>query len=75
MTWSKDKPTVPGWYWYRGDYAGISAGVQPVVVYVAYGLHWGETSKSLAVQQPFMDFADSLEQLPGEWAGPIAPPP
>ena len=30
LTWTKDKPTKPGWYWYRGLYQ-----VQSSIIYIA----------------------------------------
>jgi hypothetical protein len=61
MMWTTDKPTVPGWYWWRRTVAR-----QPAKVYVLEfieshnGLHnsrWG-----------------SVMVLDGEWAGPINQP-
>lgn len=83
MKWTKSLPTIPGWYWYRGEYdAGFGhAGgfdsknsVQPVIIFVDKGSGYNDTK--LSGWQPFMDYDDPLtiDHFPGEWSGPIAPP-
>lgn len=76
MNWTKERPTAPGWYWYRGEYA-VGGGPQPAVVYVRRsdaGDACDNTDSPLVGQQPLMDYADPLEDYPGEWCGPIEPP-
>ncbi len=58
MKWTEDKPTVPGWYWWR--IAGI-----PLVVELVFNMN-----KELMIE----DDARHLDQLGGEWAGPLEPP-
>ena len=58
MVWTSDKPTVPGWYWYRAhvtDGALVMVRVEP-----DYDLAgpWGDGSASL------------LSDMTGQWAGP-----
>lgn len=81
MRWSKDKPTVRGWYWYRGDYHASPDEVQPVVIYVAPSDWYSDTplkegeAGRLVAWQPFMDYSNELDAFEGEWSGPIQPPP
>lgn len=39
MKWTKDKPTVPGWYWYRGEDAGTDKPVAILVENNGYAVH------------------------------------
>lgn len=58
-----DKPTEPGWYWYRCPPAKINWVVRRVY----------EEGGALWVLIPNMDHI-LLEELPGEWHGPIPRP-
>lgn len=60
LTWSPEKPTVPGWYWWKGAVSGKVACL-PVVEQdglLLAGLH---------------NF-HNVEVMGGEWAGPIPEP-
>ncbi len=65
MTWTTQKPTVPGWYWYRED------GIGPEVMDVDYRAI-GETDAEaqVLVAQNANEY-DVVENMIGEWAGPI----
>lgn len=68
LRWTKDKPTVPGWYWWRRP------GHNPALAQV-FGPNTGlvfwlpdkddERSDSIGVSAAYADT---------EWAGPIEPP-
>ncbi len=59
MTWTKDVPTKPGWYWRRtGEYKGV--------VYV----HEGERGLFCAVA----DMVQYVHRIGCEWSGPIPAP-
>ena len=62
MKWTTDKPTVPGWYWWRSD-----SKRGPIVVNV-YRL-----SKIWCCSFPD-DEPCPVNYAKGEWAGPIAEP-
>lgn len=69
MTWTKDPPTVPGWYWYYGDYDASNTGSPPLIVCVEEDSIYG-----LVGWQPFMDYKDPLNRFHGVWMGPLEPP-
>lgn len=57
--WSTQKPTVPGWYWYRNDSE-----------LCVLNIDWSELVERLYVN---CDGDDVLENYDGEWLGPITP--
>jgi hypothetical protein len=62
MTWTYERPTKPGWYWWRQDKAAAMCRVwewwAKPELYVRFG---GEGSVP-------------VNTLGGEWAGPLEPP-
>jgi hypothetical protein len=66
--WTHDKPTVAGWYWYRGPLLS-DPDDEPIVVKVYdvgklfYAGPWPDGRTSVRLDLAF-----------GEWAGPIKPP-
>jgi hypothetical protein len=65
LVWTKDKPTVPGWYWWRrnGD-------AQILEVSVGGGRNdrcrlWVRRGDEAAIR---------VDDLNGDWAGPLDPP-
>ena len=65
LTWKTDKPTTPGWYWYRESDFFLE------VVHVRY------QEKRLAADYKDggdLIFFGFIDQLKGEWAGPLEPP-
>jgi hypothetical protein len=62
MNWTTDKPTKPGWYWYRGECDGHTVKVIHFIDDDGNGPYLA-TSEDLA-----------LNDLDGEWAGPVEPP-
>lgn len=68
MNWTKEKPTVEGWYWYHGPfrYPSDEAETYMTEVYLSCGyLIAGRTSD---------DWDINVSELSGEWYGPIEPP-
>ena len=69
MRWTKDRPTENGWYCYRptsedrADY-GVPVDRQQIVEIT-----------NLYAQFPCYKDQLLIEDLNGDWAGPIAPPP
>jgi hypothetical protein len=62
MTWTHEKPTVPGWYWYHMP----SLHTEPSMVYF--------DAINVRVWFPRQDRYYSFDDLPGEFAGPIPEP-
>jgi len=66
-TWTNDKPTSPGWYWYRHP---RWEDLVPVVVDIVIIPQTRElTILWAATNQAVKDYLGS-----GQWAGPIEPP-
>ncbi len=64
MKWSSNKPTKPGWYWWRAP------GKNPRVLRV-----WAYEGSKPTCQDGFGGDEDFIENMvPGEWAGPIPEP-
>jgi hypothetical protein len=64
LKWTTEKPTRPGWYWWRMD-AG------DCIVEIDRDAH---DNDSLYMLEPGPDGGVSLDILTGQWAGPIEPP-
>lgn len=64
-TWSTEKPTHTGWYWYRRDPAGV-----PILFYS--GTVWDHLVDFSDLSEPVAFTKEHL--LEGEWAGPQEPP-
>jgi hypothetical protein len=66
MTWTTEKPTVPGWYWWKPKQ------YYPVIVEIyrleVRGKHY------LMIGNCNEHHEGDLEYAEGEWAGPIPPP-
>ena len=64
MTWTTTPPTEEGWYWHQeGRGTGFSFVKIDLVYEMDEGLMW------------FIgDNLTPVEQIPGEWAGPLTPP-
>jgi len=58
MIWTGEKPTVPGWYWWREH--GV-----PLVVELVHNMN---------MELMIEDDARHIGKLGGEWAGPLEPP-
>jgi hypothetical protein len=63
MVWTSDKPSKPGWYWWRG----AKASAPEVVHYIGDDLVLLNGSKE--VKDPGIMFGRK-----GQWVGPIKPP-
>ena len=76
ITWTTDKPTVPGWYWYR-YYSSLTCMPKVAITvmgkvetgcdYQSYTFTW-LTGVDYEVE------AKNVTELSGEWAGPIPEP-
>lgn len=67
MQWTTDKPTTPGWYWWREPHCSAQ------IVLILLG--GGRNRKRLfMVRLGESDAPPILEHVPGAWAGPIAEP-
>ena len=64
MTWTPNKPTQPGWYWYR--FKGNSSWLE--VREILEGGFWSTEDESGCTEYI------NVNELHGEWAGPIPEP-
>jgi hypothetical protein len=64
LVWTKDKPTEPGWYWFRHEH------IAPWIAHVELLCRFGK-APFLAVR---MQSIHTLDKFDGEWAGPIPQP-
>ena len=69
MNWSTEKPTRPGWYWFREPGLNLDKAM-PAWVYQTGHIFY---VKLCGVHEEFEE--KRLNDLKGEWAGPISPPP
>ena len=66
MTWTPNKPTVPGWYWWRS--IDPPATVIPALVFkrdnddILRVIFWANVQEYL------------VSNIGGEWSGPLEPP-
>ena len=65
VTWTTEKPTQTGWYWYRKD--SIDA---PMLLYC--GVAWDHIVDFAGLNEPVAFMKDHL--LEGEWSGPLEQP-
>jgi hypothetical protein len=65
MIWTTEKPTKPGWYWYRKDPVDAS-----MLLYC--GATWDHIVDFAGLNEPVAFMKDHL--LEGQWAGPLEPP-
>jgi hypothetical protein len=64
LTWTREKPTVPGWYWWRGNKQDFAQ-----TTYVQFS-EAGNGCVSFTEGQRYKP----LREVCGEWAGPLAEP-
>jgi hypothetical protein len=62
LTWTTDKPTEPGWYWFQDSWVG------PYIVWI----YWADSSKKDLIAHGREDYSVSVRY--GQWAGPIPEP-
>ena len=63
LVWTTDKPTVPGWYWWR-----VSFGRTPTTLFISRDhIHENDVFTAGALVM-------FLREVPGEWAGPVPLP-
>lgn len=63
--WTTEKPTSPGWYWYRKDPPAA-----PTLIYC--GAAWDHLVDFAGLAEPVTFMTDHL--MEGEWAGPLESP-
>ena len=73
LTWTDEKPTKPGWYWYEDEDYG------PVPVYVEWTGFVDvpaarQLSVTMACGDDFDQPLDEVANLTGQWAGPLNMP-
>jgi hypothetical protein len=76
LTWTHEKPTVPGWYWWRGDvrdYAWLVS-VHPRNDSSEMCAFFIRVENFLTCQHPHIEKAETIAGIDGEWAGPIPEP-
>lgn len=65
MIWTTVKPTKPGWYWWRVPHCA-----DQIVEIILGG---GRNSKRLWVIRQGCGTTTRLDQIDGEWQGPLEP--
>ena len=73
MNWTNERPTEPGWYWYRDEEYG------PAPVYVEwFGFISDPDARYLSIGsacgEEYYWPSDEVAKLTGAWAGPIPIP-
>ena len=70
MTWTTEKPSKPGWYWWR-DLSALEATASCMVVYVYEGI--GDKFGPMLFVQRDGSYGDirPVRDVKGEWQGPI----
>ena len=59
MTWTIEKPTRPGWYWYRKDENGNQLLVDVRNIEAQLTAEWPN------------GLSEFIASMPGEWSGPL----
>lgn len=72
LTWTRTAPTVPGWYWRRVG-MGDPGWIDSVFLEVPYSNPMVDGPEVLCVEGSD-ELARAVEDVNGEWAGPIPPP-
>ena len=67
LTWTSSKPSLPGWYWYREKHTE-----RPLILDVQL-LSSGKLAILAQLNRLGEDYI-YVEDLNGEWAGPLEPP-
>jgi hypothetical protein len=65
LTWTSEKPTKPGWYWWRRGHADPAR-----LIY--HGAEWDRIVDFAGLDEPVTFISGHL--IEGEWAGPLEPP-
>lgn len=74
LQWTSDKPTKPGWYWYREKSGDV------YIVQVEEDNDWigpGDLDYERFLMAKFIEaeFGERVDRMSGgEWAGPLEPP-
>jgi hypothetical protein len=69
MRWTKNVPTVEGWYWTRGVHTFVT---EPTLMRAVKPLWVDPNRKDLEFRYP--DGSGEITPDHGEWAGPLVPP-
>ncbi len=77
MAWTTEKPTKPGWYWYRPPRYKLPGHHKPEIVEIIYTIWPGDREAELfaVLSGKTADYEESiLANVSGLFAGPIEPP-
>jgi hypothetical protein len=69
MTWTTERPTEPGWYWYKA-----TKHLPAIIVYVYHSHNNPLPGNGLLVAYVGLDEHRNSAMISGEWAGPLEPP-
>lgn len=72
LRWKKEKPTAPGWYWYRNDAYDEPQIVELLIVHGRRCVSFSGSDITHWIDDPGFPLAERL--MAGEWAGPIPLP-
>jgi hypothetical protein len=73
LNWTSEKPTKPGWYWFKSDTHSALVLLREGTVPDA-GL-WADEGEDVQYNEGHQDGVhDYITNLAGQWAGPILPP-
>ena len=78
LNWTREKPTIPGWYWYQGSIQDrlLKDHVHTIleIVYI-HDPHARDGARGVIARSGTEVFYEWDDFLNGKWAGPIEPPP
>lgn len=61
--WTRNKPTVAGWYWWRDDSKSMPHAI----------LVWSTSDNTLQAKGGFWTTSQDVARMDGEWLGPLSP--
>ena len=61
--WTRNKPTVAGWYWWRDDSKSMPHAI----------LVWSTSDNTLQAKGGFWTTSQDVARMDGKWLGPITP--
>lgn len=75
LKWTTEKPTQPGFYWYRDKTCKLIREQEPQVVHVESPemIYMAGDDMTYCLPGHITECAVELSRV-GQWAGPIAPP-
>lgn len=69
LRWSKEPPTMPGWYWWKEG-----RNEESMIVHVFIVAHISGEKFLCAQFAGEGDIVHRIDKIDGEWAGPISEP-